>query len=238
MDIIKRNMSTKKLSIIIPAYKEEENLSIILPKIISTVNELSVGCEILVIDTQSKMDATEDVCAIHKVRYINRTGGNYYGDAVRTGIAHAEGEHVIFMDADGSHTPEFIQKLYAERDGYDVVVASRYIKGGETDNSKALVYMSLVLNNIYSVVLGLDCKDVSNSFKQYRKSDIKNLHLTCNNFDIVEELLFKLKRSKKTLSIKEVPFAFKKRMFGETKRNLVVFIATFFLTLVKLRFSK
>ena len=57
-------------------------------------------------------------------------------------------------------------------------------------------------------------------------------------FDIVEEILFKLKRLHKKLIIKELPFTFKKRMFGETKRNLVFFILSYIVTLVRLRFSK
>ncbi len=232
-------MSTKNISIIIPAYKEEENLRVILPRLSDVLDNMSVTYEILVIDTQTPKDNTKEVCSsLPHVRYINRTGGNHYGDAVRTGIQNAEGECSIFMDADGSHTPEFVKILYTHREQHDVVIASRYIKGGETDNSKILIFMSLILNVIYSVVLNLNCKDVSNSFKLYRTKDIKKLHLACNNFDIVEELLFKLKREKKILSIKEIPFTFKKRMFGETKRNLVLFMITYFYTLLKLRFSK
>lgn len=231
-------MNTKNLSILIPSYKEAENLKVIVPRLLDVLKDMSVTYEILIIDTQTVMDATKEVCDHPHVRYIPRKGGNNYGDAVRTGIAHAEGECSIFMDADGSHTPEFIKTLYDNRDTHDVVIASRYVKGGETDNSKALIMMSMTLNVIYSVVLNLNCKDVSNSFKLYRTKDLKDLHLTCDNFDIVEEILFKLKRVKKVLDIKEVPFAFKKRMFGETKRNLVLFIITYFFTLLKLRFSK
>ncbi len=231
-------MSTKDLSIIIPAYKEEENLRVILPKLSSVLHGMHLSYEILIVDTMTSMDNTKSVCNIEGVRYLNRAVGNNYGDAIRTGIKHAEGEYSIFMDADGSHTPEFIKNLYEHRHNHDVVIASRYVKGGETDNNRMLILMSVVLNLIYSIVLNLNCKDVSNSFKLYKTADIKHLMLTCNNFDIVEEILFKLKRSKKTLRILELPFSFKKRMFGETKRNLVAFMFTYFFTLMKLRFSK
>ena len=193
--------------------------------------------EIIVVDTQEAMDQSGEVCAQHGVRYIHRRGGNRYGDAVRTGIEEATGEYILFMDADGSHAPEFIPRLFECAGQYDVVIASRYVDKGHTENSFMLILMSRVLNLTYSLVLGLPCKDVSNSFKIYRAAQLKPLNLHCNNFDIVEEILFKMRRGNPRLTIKEIPFTFKKRMFGETKRNLFVFILTYVFTMIKLRLS-
>ncbi len=149
-----------------------------------------------------------------KVRYICRHNGDAYGDAVRTGLKSARGKYIVFMDADGSHAPEFIVRLMEYRDDFDVVIASRYVKGGATDNPRVLILMSRLINVIYSLVLNLDCKDVSNSFKLYRSQYLKELVLRCNDFDIIEEILFKLKRTRKNLRVKEHPCTFKKRMFG------------------------
>lgn len=231
-------MSKIDLSVVIPAYLEEENLRILLPRINAVLNDMNISYEILVIDTLIAKDNTKNVCEEFNTRYVNRQGGNNYGDAVRTGINNAQGEHTIFMDADGSHTPEFIKDIYENKSGNDVVIASRYIAGGDTDNSKILIFMSLVVNIVYSLVLNLNCKDVSNSFKLYKTSDIKLLNLKCNNFDIVEEILFRLKRSKGDIKIKEISYVFKKRMFGNTKRNLFLFMMSYVFTLLKLRFSK
>lgn len=229
--------NNKGLSILIPSYREAENLRVILPRINKVVDGLGVAFEVLVIDTMEPMDDTKEVCRINNTRYINRRGGNRYGDAVRTGIEDALSPYVIFMDADGSHTPEFIPQLFAARTDADVVIASRYVEGGETDNAKHLVLMSLIVNWIYSFVLNLPCKDVSNSFKLYRATDLKQLRLQCQNFDIVEEILFKLRWANPKLRIRELAYTFKKRMFGETKRNLFLFMLTYIWTLVRLRFS-
>ncbi len=145
---------------------------------------------------------------------------------------------MIFMDSDGSHTPEFLPQLWREREHADVVIASRYVEGGYTENSKMLVGMSRVLNWSYSLILGLPCKDVSNSFKLYRRAQLQCLVLKCENFDIVEEILYKLIRLFPDLKIKEVPFSFKKRMFGETKRHLLWFILSYAITILKLRFMR
>lgn len=229
----------KDLSVVIPAYLEEENLRLLLPRISMVLRSMNIQYEILVIDTCEPMDQTSNVCAQYSdVKYINRTMGNFYGDAVRTGIREGNAHHVLFMDADGSHTPEFIPVLFNRRIDHDVVIASRYTKGGGTDNSKILIVMSKIVNVMYSAVLNLKCKDVSNSYKLYRGDLLKNIVLYCNNFDIVEELLFKLSRMNRDLRICEVPYVFKARMFGRTKRNLVAFMFSFAFTLLKLRFGK
>jgi dolichol-phosphate mannosyltransferase len=111
------------------------------------------------------------------------------------------------------------------------------VEGGFTENSKVLILMSLIVNIGYRVVLGLKCKDVSNSFKLYPGKELRSLKLKCSNFDIVEEILFKMVRTNPRFKLTEVPFSFKKRMFGETKRNLFVFIFTYIVTLIRLRFS-
>jgi len=227
------------LCVVIPAYLEEENLRVILPRIGNVLRSMNLDYEILVIDTCEPIDQTPNVCAQYlDVRYINRTPRNFYGDAVRTGIREANAHYVLFMDADGSHTPEFIPVLFNRRIDHDVVIASRYTKGGNSDNNKALILMSKIVNVMYSVVLNIKCKDVSNSYKLYREDLLKDLKLHCKNFDIVEELLFKLSRMNRNLKICEVPYVFKARMFGHTKRNLVAFMFSFAFTLLKLRFGK
>lgn len=229
-----------ELTVFIPAYKEAENLKLLLPRLTKTLFEVEPESEILVMDTVEPMDDTKAVCKSvgGNIIYANRKRGNNFGDAVRTGIELARGKYFISMDGDGSHDPEFIKKMYAEKDAADIIVASRYVEGGATQNSKTLVLMSRIVNIVYSKVLNLDCKDVSNSFKLYKTEALKKLNLKSNNFEIIEEILFKLKKANKNLAIKELPFTFKTRMFGETKRNLLVFMVTYIFTLIKLKFGK
>lgn len=232
-------MSDKpELSVVIPAYLEAENLHIILPRLKKILNSIEPSHEILIVDTHTPLDETQSVCIQHGATYINRSPGNCFGDAVRSGISAAQGKWILCMDADGSHAPEFIPSLYARKDAADIVIASRYVKGGFTENSLPLILMSRILNMTYAIILNLKCKDVSNSFKLYRADLLKPLNLSCQNFDIIEEILFKIVRSNPNTRIIEVPFSFKKRLFGETKRNLLFFILTYVYTMVKLRFSK
>lgn len=231
-------MSNLDLSIILPAFLEEENLRLLLPRLKATLDSISETSEIVIVDTVKALDNTEDVCREYQVKYFNREKGNTYGDAIRTGIKKAQGRKIIFMDADGSHSPEFIPKLVEFKDSYDIIIASRYVDGGFTENSKVLIIMSRILNFSYSAFLNINCKDVSNSFKLYDAGLIKKLNLHCNNFDIVEEILYKISKNNKNIQIKEIPYTFKARIFGKTKRNLVIFIITYIFTMLKLKFGK
>jgi dolichol-phosphate mannosyltransferase len=229
---------TCSLSVVLPSYNEEENLRLLLPRIRQACAALTDAHEIIVVDTIAPMDGTPELCAEEEIAYLNRTGGDSYGDAIRTGIAAAKGRFVICMDADGSHPPHFLADLYERREEADIVVASRYVEGGFTENAAVLVWMSWIVNIGYRVVLGLKCKDVSNSFKLYPGAALKALELRCNNFDIVEEILYKMVKANPQFRIMEVPFSFKKRMFGQTKRNLFAFIFSYLVTLSRLRFGR
>lgn len=224
------------LSIILPAYLEEENLRLLLPRVKKCASEITKLYEVLVVDTEQSLDGTSAACSENSVVYLNRVGDNTYGSAIRTGIKNSKGKYIIFMDADGSHHPDFIKELYIHREAADIVVASRYVDGGHTENSSVLILMSRIVNIGYSLVLNINCKDVSNSFKLYNGDQLRRLDLKCKNFDIVEEILFKIIKFNSNVVIKEIPFTFKQRMFGETKRNLFQFIFTYIVTLFRLRF--
>jgi dolichol-phosphate mannosyltransferase len=144
------------------------------------------------------------------------------------------------MDADGSHNPMTVRKLLKETSGekVDVVIASRYVDGGSTDNQYLLKLMSKTLNFVYGKVLGINAQDISTNFKLYSSKELKKVSLTCNEFDILEELLLKLKRQKfNDFSIIEVPDHFHNRVHGVSKRKLGPFIVGYVITLFRLRFK-
>lgn len=220
----------------IPAYLEEENLRILLPRITEVMAREGAPYEVVVVDTVKALDATEEACRLHGARCVRRAPSDSFGSAVRTGIEEARGDWVLFMDADGSHPPEFIPRLLERRTDSDLVIASRYVEGGYTENARPLIWMSRAVNVCYGVVLGIRLKDISNSFKLYRGSLLRDLALRADNFDVIEEVLYKIVRRHPDVRMTEVPFTFKSRMFGDTKRNLVSFTVTYVFTLLRLRF--
>jgi dolichol-phosphate mannosyltransferase len=220
--------------VVLPAYEEEANLETLLPLLRQSADTLGVNWEILVVDTQQPRDRTPEVCRKNEVRYIPREQGPLYGHAIRTALREARGRWIIFMDADGSHNPNFLPSLWAHRETADLVIASRYIQGGKTENPAVLIFMSLMVNVVFRLALGLKCYDVSNSFRLYRGDDLRALQLRCNHFDIVEEILVKLTVARPGYRIKEIPFVFEKRKAGKTKRNLLLFALGYAATLARL----
>ncbi|OGT06295.1 MAG: hypothetical protein A2103_00485 [Gammaproteobacteria bacterium GWF2_41_13] len=228
-----------KYSIVLPCYQEAENLKVLLPELQETLKQFRQAYEVIIVDTKEPFDDTQQICEHYpQVNYIHRSPGDCYGDAVRTGIQAAQGQWVIFMDADGSHTPAFILRLIEKATTSDnvpdVVIASRYISGGSTDNNFLLVSMSKLLNLIYTKILGIKCLDISNSFRIYRAEQLKNISLTCQHFDVVEEIIYQLMLKDKNLNIVEIPFSFKKRLHGESKRSFFIFLYNYLVTLTTL----
>lgn len=226
-----------EMSVVLPAYQEAENLEGILPRIHAIVKKMDIEYEVIVVDTMEPMDDTKRVCQENHSLYMNREYGNLYGDAIRTGISKARGEYLVIMDADGSHDPQAILVFYEEmlQGNYDLVIGSRYCKGGQTDNNFILRFMSYVLNVSYRVLFGLKVKDISDSYRMYRTEKIKDIKLECDNFDIVEEILIKMSREIDDFRVKEVPISFNKRDKGASKRNLIKFVFSYLTTIRRLK---
>ena len=217
-----------------PAYEEAANLKILLPTIHLAAKQITSSYEIVVVDAEQPTDDTKTICAKHGATYIRRTGGPKFGDAMRTAQHKARGRFIVCMDADGSHNPEFLPTLCHGRENFDLTIASRYVPGGKTENPAVLIFLSLIVNIGFRLVLGLKCHDVSNSFRLYRGDDFRKLNLECDHFDIIEEILVKLCVLHPGYRLREIPFTFEKRKAGKTKRQLWLFALGYLGTLIHL----
>ena len=222
------------LTVAIPAYGEAAALRKLLPELHAHVRALGIPAEILIVDARDAVDDTATVCAENGVRHVHRRGGERYGDAVRTAIADARGDALLFMDADGSHAPSTIATLWAARGRGDVIVGSRYVSGGGTANPSTLVGMSLALNFVFRTAFALECRDVTNSLRLYDRGVLDGLTLDCDNFDILQEMLIKISARRPRGTIVEVPIVFQRRVAGESKRKLVPFAIAYLSTIVRL----
>ncbi len=224
-----------ELSITIAAYREAENLQVMLPRVQEAASHLTSSYEVLVIDTQQAMDETSEICERYGVRHVHRCGGNSYGDAVRTMISEARGRYILNLDGDGSHDPRYFASMWKARASADIVIGSRYAPGGHTDNPLVLIWMSYVVNLTFRIVFSIRAKDVTNSFRLYRHALLKPLRLQSSNFDILEEILIKSVILDPSVRIAEVPVTFGRRKAGESKRKLVRFALGYLSTLRRLR---
>lgn len=228
-------MEPCELSVVMPAYREADALRQLLPVLLPAVKALSKRSEIIVADSINPLDDTGLVCADYGVCHVHRTGGDAYGDAVRTGIQKSTGEYVLLMDADGSHNPSDIVRLWSTRNQADIVIGSRYVKGGSTENPAILIWMSRILNYLYKVAFGLSVADVSNSFRLYRGEQLRSVRLVSSDFDIVEEILIRLAFGPTRATVTEVPVTFERRKAGESKRNLPAFMLSYMASIMTMR---
>ena len=225
------------ISVVLLAYKEEENLRVLLPEIKKNVEKCEKNYEILVIDTETPLDNTKDVCEEFGAKYINQEEPGF-GGAFRTGIKYASQQKFLILDSDGSHQPKYIPDIYRKfnQDKCDVVIGSRYCKGGESNDAKSSQIMSHILNFAFRIALGLKANDLSTDYRMYHTKALKKTNLKCQNYDVLEEVLLQLKLNKKPekLVIGEVPISFSKRMYGESKRQLLKFIMSYAKTIFRL----
>ena len=132
-----------KISIILPARNEASSLELLLPELKS----LYPDAQIIVVDDKST-DSTEAVCDKFNVDRIanKRHLGN--GGSVKAGARKASGERLVFMDADGQHSPGDIQKLITKLDeGFDMAVGARSKKSQAN-------FGRLLANTIYNQLSG------------------------------------------------------------------------------------
>ena len=230
------------INVVLLAYKEEENLRVLLPEIKEQVEKCGEDYEILIVDGAVSADNTEEVCKEFGARYVNQKYPNF-GGAYRTGIEEAKNDKFLIMDADGSHPVTAIPEIYNmyKTGNYDVVIGSRYVKGGVTNDYPFSIFLSRVLNIIFRVCLGLKGKDLSTDFRMYDTAQLKQIKLESQYFDIVEEILLKLelnKPNKGKLRIGETPIYFDKRINGESKRDMGKFIIGYLKTIIRLTWMR
>jgi len=222
------------LDIALLAYKEEENLRVLLPRIRQALLGIDEPSRILVVDTATPLDGTERVCAENGALYFNQEEPGF-GGAFRTAIARAESDKFLILDSDASHDPAMIPALYRRFvQGADVVIGSRYVEGGSTHDAPVSVLLSRVLNGIFRRVIGLRTRDISTDFRIYRTEQLKRVTLEGRDFDVLQEVLLKLRLQKPDLVVVEVPVSFEKRLHGESKRDLPRFVRSYLKTLFRL----
>ena len=225
------------ISVILLAYKEAENLKVMLPKLHEVVGSLGEDYDINVIDTKTATDNTEEVCKELNASYYHQEKPGF-GGAYCKGLEIAKGDKILFLDSDGSHDPKYIPVMYKKytEENLNLVVGSRYTKGGESNDSKSSQIMSHILNFVFRIVLGINIKDVSTNFRIYDAKLVKDIDLKSVNYDVLEEILLimKKKAGPKNFRYGEIPISFNKRIYGESKRRLIPFIISYIKTIFRL----
>ena len=209
------------LSVILPTYNERENLSVLVPRLLDILQD--VHCEVLVVDDSSP-DGTaaavrEMAASDARIRLLERPGKAGLASAVFAGAAEARGRVVAIMDADLSHDPELLPEMLARaEDGYDVVIGSRYVRGGKFANQPlARRLISRVLNTGVRVMLMLPQNDVLTGYAVCRRELLTQMptRYSSRGFKWLLELLAVYRE----LRVYESPIVFQNRYAGASKAD-------------------
>jgi dolichol-phosphate mannosyltransferase len=219
------------LSIIIPARNEATNLSLLLPEVHQVLNNQAITYEILVCDEIADEETIsvvkENLAILHKPELHG------YGSALQSGFRRAQGQYIITMDADLSHPAEFLTSLWNARQTADVIIASRYVKGGLAIMPLDRLILSRILNNFFSWGLALHVRDMSSGYRMYRREFIKGRTCEGRNFNILQELL--VYAIVDGYSIREIPFTYQPRQHGSSHARVFRFGLNYLQTFYHLR---
>jgi|HubBroStandDraft_2_1064218.scaffolds.fasta_scaffold32806_2 glycosyltransferase involved in cell wall biosynthesis len=207
------------ISVILPVANEAENLRTLLPRLTALLDREHITHEIVVIDGNST-DGTRETAAALGARVVMERRRGYAG-AMETGIAEARGDYLLTLDADQSHDPDFVLKMWRARSRADIVVASRYALGGVAYSDFIRRSTSWFLNWMLRRFLSMPVSDISSGFRLYRRDVFTDLKLTSSNFEVQEEILVKAYAS--GFSVVEVPFTYFPRGAGRSHAKLFSF---------------
>ncbi|MCJ7762040.1 polyprenol monophosphomannose synthase [Candidatus Bathyarchaeota archaeon] len=227
-----KTQAAPDVGVISPTYCEAENIG----GLIQTIESLNLNSVLLIIDDSSP-DETRGI-----VEKLNEKYGNILlltrprkmglGTAIRDGFELLMSQpnppkYVITMDADYSHNPYDIPRLLDfAKNGYDLVVGSRYCKGGGVKGWTVLRRItSMVANRMAGSLIHLRMNDFTNGFRCYSQRCVQNVlpKLHSQTYEIQIETIRQAKLH--NLKVGEIPITFENRKKGKSKLSLTEIVA-------------
>jgi dolichol-phosphate mannosyltransferase len=230
------------LSIIIPTYNESENILSLLASIKSSLCD-SFNTEIIVVDDNSpdktgnlvedySRNNTDSSAQLHleysrttenyspnlSISVIHRSRKDGLVSAILEGIRSSNGQYVLVMDADFSHSPETIPKMISELENpdIDIVVASRYAKGGSIVGwplKRKLISKGAIKIAKHGLHISKEVKDPMSGFFAFKRPILADIRIDSAGYKILLEILVKAKDAK----VREIPYTFTDRKSGKSK---------------------
>ena len=218
-----------KITIVLPTYNEAENL----PKLVSALFMLPLDLTVLVVDDNSP-DGTgqiaDDLRSVYpgKMNVLHRTGRlglrSAYFEGFREAI-ESGADAVVQMDADFSHNPSVLQEMVRRIADCDVVIGSRYVKGGSLDDNWPIwrKFLSAFGNTYARMILQFPQQDVTTGFRMWKREVLSQMPLDrirSSGYIFLVEMAYVAYLM--GFRILEVPIHFEDRRFGKSKMSLKI----------------
>ncbi len=215
-----------KLSVVIPAYNEEESLPQTLRALYQTLARHGVPHEICVTNDNSKDNTLQVLqqleAEIPTLVTFTNPGPNGFGYAVRYGLERFTGDCVAIFMADLSDDPEDLVRFYHKmlETDTDAVFGSRWGKGGRVvDYPRLKRFVNRLANAIIRILAGIRYNDTTNAFKLYKRETIEGVKpFLAPHFNLTVEL--PLKAIVRGYSYEVVPNSWTNRKYGESKLKI------------------
>ncbi|MHA2135619.1 MAG: polyprenol monophosphomannose synthase [Candidatus Thorarchaeota archaeon] len=224
-------------TVIVPTLNEEENIEPLVRSIFQHLG--NDGVSVIIVDDNSSDGTHDSVRRLTEeydgLRMIIRTDERGLASAVREGARWANDGPVAVMDADLSHDPRFLRRLFEKlEEGYDVVVGSRYIKGGKIVGwPGSRMAISKGATKIAKILLRVPITDPMSGFVACRSNEFLTSEIEHADFKFLLELLTRNRK----LRVAEVPIVFLDRRRGKSKldeNTILLFLGLVFRLIFRL----
>ena len=234
-------MRRQKVSIVIPTYNEKENILKLILEIRKIFTKLkNYKVEIVVVDDDSPDRTGYEAQKRFKstsVKVYIRKKEKGLATAIKLGIEKSKGEIIIGMDADFNHDPKLLPFLLQKLEATDIVIASRFIKGGGMDD-KPRYWGTRAFNLILRFCLGFPSTDNASGYYVIRKNDLLKLGLNKIYYGYGEyHLRLVYFAEKSNYKLAEVPVYYKARIYGQSKSKLLQMAKVYLREAISLSFS-
>ncbi len=227
-----------KLSIVIPAYNEEESIAETIDQIEEAFSKVAIEHEIFIVNDNSKdntIKVLEELAIKYPaVKYETNLGPNGFGYAVRYGLERYSGDCVAIMMADLSDSPFDLIRYYTTmlEGNYDCVFGSRFIKGGKViDYPFIKKVINRIANFIIRITMSIKYNDTTNAFKLYKREVIEGVKpILSPHFNLTIEL--PLKAIIRGYSYAIVANSWTNRKYGVSKLKIKEMGSRYFFILV------
>jgi dolichol-phosphate mannosyltransferase len=209
------------VSILLATYNEKENITDMINAILAAVPD---PVEIIVVDDDSP-DQTWKLAADlgdPRVKVIRRVNTRGLASAINRGIIESRGEYIGWMDSDMCHPPALLPTMLEALQTCDVVIGSRYVRGGKDDRIFSRVLTSRLVNGLASLVLGHGIRDYDSGFILMHRYVLNSVSLMPAGYGAYFiEFIYACRR--KGLTVAEMPYTFTDRAKGQSKSNVNLF---------------
>lgn len=208
------------LTVVVPTYNERPRIAELVSSAFAACDAARVRLELVIVDDNSP-DGTgalaDELATRHRVRVVHRAGKLGLGSAVVEGFRAASADVLGVMDADFSHPPAMLPKMYAAflATDADLLVASRYIPGGGTSNWPWRRRLMSRLGGLLARPLS-PVRDATSGFFMIKRSIAQSAEIKAAGFKICLEMLMRGSAHK----LVEVPYIFDDRLLGESKMTM------------------